>query len=693
MKPIYDENEVRKGLAMLHPDGEIFEVRMISADGKTNYSGYFRDGSTLMDALRKIDLRGFNIYTTVNPVNPACYARNQHDKFVKNVKNTTSDSDVSNLTFLFIDLDPKRPTGVSSSDEELQKAKALGNKIFAYLRSLGFYTPMSALSGNGVHLLYKVNLPNTPENTSLLKRCLEVLDAFFSTEDVEVDRKNYNPSRICKLYGTLAQKGYDTEERPYRMSRMMGEPPQPLEITEVGYLEKLANMLPQEPEKPQRYNNYSPRDFDIEDWMDKHGIQYRKASYMGGKKYILDHCPFDSNHNGKDACIFRSDSGAIGFHCFHNHCADKTWRDVRILFEPDAYEKREKWLEHKMYHSYNRDRVREPVHITEEDGSPVFYTAKDILNMPEREETFVRTGITVIDKKLRGLRKGAVSLMSGLRGASKSTVLSQWALTAINEGANVGMFSGELAPRNLMKWMYQQAAGRGRVVASEKWEGYYTVPSQTQQKIAEWLGEHFWLYNNEYGNDFQAIEEQFSKAIEEKKLDMLILDNLMAFNISGLAETKWEAQTAFVWRLHDLAHRNNVHVIFVAHPRKANSFLRLDDISGSADLANAVDNAFIVHRNNKDFYRLTKEMFKWKDDDEIYQCTNIIEIAKDRDGGTQDEFIPLWYERESKRLKNNPTEAIVYGWDGDPAPQGQTWMPPVEETQFEDMPENELVFD
>jgi hypothetical protein len=86
-------------------------------------------------------------------------------------------------------------------------------------------------------------------------------------------------------------------------------------------------------------------------------------------------------------------------------------------------------------------------------------------------------------------------------------------------------------------------------------------------------------------------------------------------------------------------------------------------------------------------------MFKWKDDDEIYQCTNIIEIAKDRDGGTQDEFIPLWYEKESKRLKNNPTEAIVYGWDGDPAPQGQTWMPPVEETQFEDMPENELVFD
>ena len=45
------------------------------------------------------------------------------------------------------------------------------------------------------------------------------------------------------------------------------------------------------------------------------------------------------------------------------------------------------------------------------------------------------------------------------------------------------------------------------------------------------------------------------------------------------------------------------------------------------------------------FVRLTKQMFGWKDEDEIYKCTNVIEIAKDRDGGVQDEFIPLWYEK------------------------------------------------
>ena len=106
-----------------------------------------------------------------------------------------------------------------------------------------------------------------------------------------------------------------------------------------------------------------------------------------------------------------------------------------------------------------------------------------------------------------------------------------------------------------------------------------------------------------------------------------------------------------------------MHVIFVAHPRKAQGFLRLDDISGSGNIANIVDNAFIIHRNNADFQRMTQQMFGWKSDNDAYSGTNVIEICKDRNEGTQDYFIPLWYERESKRLKNYESENIIYGWN------------------------------
>lgn len=52
-----------------------------------------------------------------------------------------------------------------------------------------------------------------------------------------------------------------------------------------------------------------------------------------------------------------------------------------------------------------------------------------------------------------------------------------------------------------------------------------------------------------------------------------------------------------------------------------------------------------------------------KEDQTLYQATNVIEITKDREGGVQDVFIPLYYEEGTKRLKNEVAENYIYGWD------------------------------
>ena len=156
----------------------------------------------------------------------------------------------------------------------------------------------------------------------------------------------------------------------------------------------------------------------------------------------------------------------------------------------------------------------------------------------------------------------------------------------------------------------------------------------------------------------------------------------MALDIDGLSESKWDAQKKFVIDVHRLAMEKDVHVMFVAHPRKTVSFLRLEDISGSGDLANAVDNAFLIHRNNEDFKIRSKEMFKWNDDHVAYSGTNVIEIAKDRWTGVQDWFIPLWYEPETKRLKNSTAENILYSWRDDYTDE--------EENGFMELPDGEI---
>lgn len=653
-----DEKEIRKAISVLKPNNQLFECRVIY-NNRATYSGYFKGADELINGMSGIrDFADCNFYITLNELNCACYDRSQRGRFEKNSKATTSDSDVIGYQWLMVDLDPRRPTGTSSDDSQIEKAKTKGNKIYIFMKNLGFEEPVMGFSGNGVHLLYAVNLNNSEDNKMLLKNALATLNMLFADDEVDVDMKNFNPSRVCKLYGTTAQKGSNSTERPHRMSYLV-KVPEGIKPTDISYLKKLCDIAPKE-ENPQKYNNYQPREFDIEEWLSKYGLRYRKTSYADGIKYILDCCPFDSNHKGKDACIFQSRSGAIGFHCFHNSCADKTWRDVRLLYEPDAYEKRQQEYERKIYSKSKP----EPVKIEPKEGKPVFYTAKDILNLPKEDERFIKTGIADVDRKVRGLKAGYTSVLSGLRASAKSTVLSQICCECIESDNRVGVYSGELSARNFMRWINLQAAGKSYVEPTQ-FDGYYNVSRKNQEKIADWMEGKFLLYNNDYGNNYRAVIKEFEERIVKNKLDLLILDNLMAFDIKDLADTKYDAQTEFVMSLHNLARKYNVHILFVAHPRKALGFLRLDDISGTGDLANAVDNAFIIHRVNNDFRRLSKMTFGWKDDEPIYGATNVIEIAKDRDGGTQDYFVPLYYEIESKRLKNYKAENKIYSWCND----------------------------
>ena len=89
------------------------------------------------------------------------------------------------------------------------------------------------------------------------------------------------------------------------------------------------------------HNGHSYGSFDLADWLARHNVPIKSSGeYQGGMRYILDCCPFDSSHVAKDAAIFQSAAGKIGFRCQHNSCANYHWQDVRRLYEPGAYEQR-----------------------------------------------------------------------------------------------------------------------------------------------------------------------------------------------------------------------------------------------------------------------------------------------------------------------------------------------------------------
>lgn len=652
-----NETEVRKAIAALHPDGELFEVRAI--DGKWNASGYFTDADKLIEQLTYAKIRpNANIYITLNAIKDACYARKQHDVLMEYATPTTTDNDIDGYNWLMVDLDPKRSSGVSSSDAELEAAKQKANAIYQFMSDEGWNEPVIAVSGNGVHLLYKVHVENSKDRVELFKKALQVLNALFSDDEIDVDVKTFNPARICKLYGTMAKKGANTKSRPHRMSELY-KVPETIQVNDISLLRKLCDRIPAEEVKPERYNDYNPKSFDLDSWISEHGLPVKKVeSWAGGKKWVLEHCLFDESHQGKDAAIIQTSDGKICYNCFHASCSENHWREVRLLYEPDAYVKKD---------IIQIDKSIKPNHTTakqrieQKTDEPIFFTTEQIRLQKRPSEEFLKSGITVIDKKMRGLKKGFVTCISGLRGCGKSSIISQISLNVINDGFRVAMFSGELTAQNVQKWLTLQAAGKRNTY--EVMEGFYSYSAQTLKAISQWADGKLFVYNNDYGNDYAKIESALMDCINNQKVDLIILDNLMSLDISSLDYDKYARQSKFVERLETLAKQYNVHVIFVAHPRKSQGFLRLDDVSGSNDIVNRVDNAFIVHRVNNDFKRLSADMFKWKQDNPIYKATNVVEICKDRDGGVQDEFIPLWFERETKRLKNTEAENIIYGWE------------------------------
>lgn len=297
-----------------------------------------------------------------------------------------------------------------------------------------------------------------------------------------------------------------------------------------------------------------------------------------------------------------------------------------------------------------------------------FKTAKEIKRVDRSNAVIIKTGFTTIDSTIGGLDLGQVTIVSGSNGSAKSTILNQLALNAIQQGYSVGMFSGELTDWRLMNWLYLQCAGPNNVKQAKNKEGellnFYTTTDYVRDKIDEWLGNKLYVYDNDGGMDIKTIGKYVQDLITyDPKVKLVILDNLMSMNISSYNSDKYEAQKEVVMNLCQLAKKKNVHIIFVCHPNKNTVFLRKEQISGTADLANAVDNIFIFHRNTQDFKVRSKEFFGWTDEHPIYGFDNIIEIAKNRELGCIEKLCGFYFDTTCKRIKNNAQEVIHYGWE------------------------------
>lgn len=643
----------------------LVEIRLIGPN-KTA-SGYFSDPHTLMREIEPYT-QDYNVYWVMNPIADGCYGRDQQDKIILKPKNTTNDKEIVGRDWVLIDVDCNRVAGVNASSKEVQYAYAKAAQVENFLLSQGFNQPVKVFSGSGIHIYLKCALACNESNDNLIRDFLLALGMLFDDANCKIDSVVFNRSRISRLPGTWNRKGSkNSKDRPQRICRFLNVPDE-VKINEKEFFEKVAALLPKE-ETPTRENNFRPinyKEFNLREFFDKYNIEVLKETRIDrGTRYILKECPFDPAH-GADSMVFQYDSGPLAFYCFHNGCTNNGWREFRAHFDRDAYSRQARG-EWKQKEWRDRPKVEAPRQVEQPvpDGNE-WLSMADIGYLDLKNLSAIPTGHEQFDRKALGFIFGEISIVSGLNGSGKSSWLNCITLNAVQRGFKVAMFSGELMKEKVKTWLNQVAAGREFVKKVYGYDDFYYVPKDVTAKIDEWTKDKIYLYDNKYGRNWSRLLESIRNVVEQKGVNLLILDNLMTLDLDAFGGDKNEKQSSFVNNLADLAKQANIHIILVAHPRKSLTFLRREDIGGSGDITNLADNVYIIHRCNKDFVKRAPEFLGTEEVLRIVESegySNVVEVCKNRFVGSVDNIFGYYYEQETKRFMQSKTEHVVYGWN------------------------------
>ena len=663
----FDVSEAYKWWDVLRDGNQLTEIRLISNDGKTA-SGIFDNIDEIVKAIVPYT-NDWNIYYTINRLPDDVKGLPQYNKIIVRPKQTCNDNMMLARDYVCIDLDSRRLSGTNATDEQVEFTKKKANEVYQYLINVGFNPPTVVFSSNGVHLYLRCTMINNEKNTKLVKRFLQALSMMFTDEHTDVDEKVFNCARIMRLPSTYSCKGNTMDaSRPQRLCKFVKINEN--KINDVAYFEKVAALYPEEEVRPSSQNNYSMESFDLDAFIEKHNIPVtKKVEVADGTRYYLEHCLFNDQHKGHDAILFKHRNGAVAYFCYHNSCSGNDWRKVREMYEPDAYTRKSTYQPHRSFRPIKQEIVPKELQETEESKGNVWQCLSEIEDEDRSKIISIPSGITQYDKECCGFDKPSLSVWSGNNGSAKSTLLNQIALNAVNQGFKVAIYSGELRGKKMKRWLLYQAAGKQYNKKSIYNEYDYFTPTPVKDKIVSWLDGKLYNYNTRYSHNIEQVCLEVEKLVKEQQIDMLIMDNLSCLDIQELDGAINEQQKAAIKMLLRLTDNLELATHLVVHPKKSETYLRKNDVSGAKTLTDLADCVFFVHRWNQDTQKAAKEFMI----DSVYYdlcdscATNLVEVIKHREFGEAEGHIyKLYFEPESRRLKNSIAEHIHYGWEDNP---------------------------
>src|SRR5208282_2761604 len=349
---------ILEALQVLTTDaGQVREVRIPKAGKQGTISGYYDNVEKMAEDLGRANGKFEGIYITLNPVSPDLLAR-AANRLKAYSKDTTNDMGILRRDWFFFDCDPIRPTGISATEEEKRAARQMANNIKRYLLERGWPEPWICDSGNGYHVIYRIDLPNNDEARKLVEGVLKSMAAALDNAVVKIDQKVFNAARIIKAYGTKACKGDSTGSRPHRFAQAY-TPPNPIVIVTKEQMQAIAGAIPVKEKPTIAATSVGEGDWTEElveslilgklrdagqrikgpfheSWIKKDKITEEMVHHEA-QKWQHD-CLSNSDHHSPDAFTLL-EQGWVYHRCAHDSCKPLTTEEWRACWEAATNEK------------------------------------------------------------------------------------------------------------------------------------------------------------------------------------------------------------------------------------------------------------------------------------------------------------------------------------------------------------------
>jgi hypothetical protein len=335
--PVCDKT-LEKTIAALFNPADLVEVRALR-HGKSPIIGLYDNHDQMAKDIHS-DLGHEEevtaVYYTLNPVSPEIL-KTKYPAYNSLAESGTAvgNQDITQRRWLFIDVDPRRESGTAATERQKKEADTVAEACKKLLVGyMDWPEPIVCDSGNGYHLLFRIDLPNNPESYALVSRCLKALATRYDTDTITIDQAVSNAARITRAYGTVNRKG---EESKWHTSKALVIP-NTLGVVPIEKLKALAAEVQVTAVKaghkdgpPELVDGFDVNDFAVHfdlEFFNPDGEQRGTQTW-----YHLTSCPFKGDtHRGQAAgktslCV----GDTLGFSCFSDECSGKKIGDLLSL--------------------------------------------------------------------------------------------------------------------------------------------------------------------------------------------------------------------------------------------------------------------------------------------------------------------------------------------------------------------------